>query len=173
MPLSRLIDSITNALRQLFGGTTQTGTTPTSAPALLACPNEKEMRATQSIGPEGGTLKLAEHVLAIPRGAVSEKVSFSATLLADKVMKVQLQANGKDSFRFAQPVSLTLSYGRCEAPRDAQSLRVYKLDPATDRVIQDLGGKVDPENRSVTASLDSFSIYTLGSPTDKPAPDLP
>ena len=172
--LTRLMDSIVAALRRLLGGAPEPPTTRTGTePKLLVCPNEKEVRAEQTIGPEGGTLKLDEHRLVVPKGGVAEKVSFTAVLLADRTLKVQLQANGKDSYRFVQPAALTLGYGRCDPPADAKTLRVYKIDPTTGKVLQDLGGKVDERERSVTASLDGFSIYTLGSPTDKPAPELP
>ena len=166
MPLSTLLDSITAAFRRLFGGST-TSTTPTTsqAPRLLVCPNTKEERAAVTIGPEGGTLQLGEHRLVVPQGAVGDKVSFTAVLMADKVLKLHLQANGAESYQFRQPASLTLSYGRCEPAADPQRLRVYKIDPATNRVIQDLGGRVSVQERAVTATLETLSVYTLGTPT--------
>ena len=170
--LSRLIESVLEALRRLFGGST-TASTTTATPELLSCPNTKEERAVQTIGPEGGTLKLAEHQLVVPQGGVVDKVSFSAALLEDRLLKVRLQANGADSFKFSQSASLALSYGRCEPPPDAQRLRVYKIDPLTDEVLQDLGGTVDVRARTVTARLDTLSTYTLGTPTDKPSEGLP
>jgi hypothetical protein len=170
--LSRLIESVVAALRRLFGSST--ATTPTAAsPKLLSCPNTKEERAVQPIGPEGGTLKIGDHQLVVPPGGVPDKVSFSAILLSDKLLKVRLQANDADTFKFSQSASLTLSYGRCEPPADAQRLRVYRIDPLTDAVLKELGGTVDTGARTVTARLDSLSTYTLGTPTDRPSEGLP
>ena len=170
--LTRLIESIVAALRRLFGGSSRSPgssqTPPGASPKLLPCQNTKELRAVQTIGPDGGTLQVGDHRLVIPRGALGDKVELTGVLLVDRVLKVRIQANGADSFQFRQPVSLTLSYAKCEGVSGAQQLRVYKIDPATNQVIRDHGGTVDPRARAVTAPLDSLSTYTLGYPAKEP-----
>lgn len=162
MPLSRLYDSLRDFFRRITGDSGDG--TSTTAPKLLICPNSKEVRVEQTIGPEGGTLQVGEHRLVLPKGAVTERVKFTGVLLADRVLKVQFRANGQDGYKFAQPAALTLGYGRCDVQTDPQRLRIYKIDPKTNRILAEMGGKVDPNRRSVTAALNSLSTYTLGTP---------
>lgn len=117
----------------------------------------------QTIGPDGGTLQIGEHSLVLPKGAVQGEVRFSGTLLVDKFLKVRITANGEDSYKFVAPATLKLSYGKCQ-PSDPRRLRVYKIDPKTNVVIEDLGGEVNPRERVVTASLKGLTTYTLGEP---------
>lgn len=162
MSLSSLMQSLGNAIRRLFGGGDGSST---KGVKLLECPNSKEERATMEIGREGGTLRLGEHRLEVTPGAVTQPVKFTAALLVDRVLKLQIQANGEDGFKFEQPASLTLSYAACGGSAAGTTLQVYKIDPKTNEVIEALGGKVDERARSVTASLRTLSVYTLGSPT--------
>jgi hypothetical protein len=139
---------------------------PTSRdPQLLNCPNPTEVREVQQIGPDGGTLQIGDHRLDVPAGAVAQTVSFTGVLLADELLKVTIQADGADDFRFQSPATLTLSYARCPAPAEPERLRIYKIDPRTNRVIQDVGGRAAPQERTITAPLDGLSTYTAGAPT--------
>jgi hypothetical protein len=160
MSLSSFLKAISHFFGKLFGSggeTTPRGTT------FLTCPNSTQIQETVTITREGGAVKVAEHVLTVPPGAVGEEVRFTATLLADKTLKLKLQASGKDTYQFLQPAMLALSFGRCEAPADPSRLRIYKIDEKG-TVIQDLGGEVNRENRTVTATLKTLSIYTMGLP---------
>lgn len=159
MSLSTVFKSIFDAILRLFGKSGE------PRQQFLPCPNEKEIQETQTIGEEGGTLRLGEHRLVLPSGAVGEPIRFTATLLADKTLKLRLQANGEETYQFKQPAALTLSYGRCEPPSDPQRLRILKIDPKTGEVVKDLDGEVNPRERTVTARLETLSIYTLGLPS--------
>jgi hypothetical protein len=160
MPLFRFLEPIFRALRNLFGGEVKA----MSDVKLLPCRNDREQEETMTIGPDGGTLRLGEHRLVLPRGAVDREVRFTATLLADQFLKVDLRANGQESYRFQRAASLTLSYGRCEPPADERRLRIFRIDAATNRVLADVGGEVSPRERTITASLESLSTYTIGIP---------
>ncbi len=176
MGLSRSLRSLVSAVKRLFssvlGG--PSGPTPTgsrtgadSQAKLLMCPNTKEVRVEGTIGPEGGTLALGEHSLEIPVGAVSVPIRFVGILPVDELLKATFQANGAEAYTFQIPVTLTLSFSRCEKERQAlgpKALRVYKIDPRTNAIEKDLGGTEKDKEKVVVATLEGFSTYTLGSP---------
>jgi hypothetical protein len=159
MSLSSFLKAISHFFGKLFGSG---GETP-RGPTFLTCPNSQQLQETVTITKEGGAVKVGGHSLMIPPGAVAEEVRFTATLLADKTLKLKLEANGKDTYQFLQPAMLALSFGRCEAPADPSRLRIYKIDERG-TIIQDLGGEVNRESRTVTATLKTLSIYTMGLP---------
>lgn len=160
MSMSRILVKITEFLRSLLFGKKPP---PPSGPTLLVCPNDREIRETATIGPEGGALKLGENSLVLPEGAIEEEVRFTARLLADRSLKLSLEANDQPTYKFARPATLTLSFGRCEAPSEPQRVRVYKIDEKG-TIVEDLGGEVDVRARTVTTKLETLSIYTLGLP---------
>jgi hypothetical protein len=139
--------------------------TAPGSPELITCNTTEEIRATEQIGPQGGTLQVGDHRLEVPAGAVAQTVSFTGVLLADELLKVTIQADGADEFRFQSPATLTLSYARCPAPAEPERLRIYKIDPRTNRVLEDVGGRAAPQERTITAPLDGLSTYTAGAPT--------
>lgn len=117
---------------------------------------------TRTIDGAGGTIEVGGHALVVPAGAVDGPVEFTMSSLPARMLKVRIQAQGQHSFTFRSPATLTLSYGRCGAP-DPGSLRLYKIEPGSDEVLEDLGGTVDSAARTVTYdSLGTLSVYTLG-----------
>jgi hypothetical protein len=109
-------------------------------------------------GPNGGTLRLGEHALVIPRGALSSVVTIRAERPADGVASIRFYPEG---LRFARPAALTMSYSNCNlvagllTPKriayTTEGLRILEYIPSVDNVLA----------RRVTGRLDHFSRYAV------------
>src|SRR5688572_16766469 len=154
MGLSQSLRSLVSGIKRLFSsvfgggpsrpttGGGRTGGDPLK-PKLLMCPNTKEIRVERTIGPEGGTLTVGEHRLDIPAGAVSVPVRFVGVHVVGELLKTTFLVNDAETYAFQVPVTLTLSFARCEEQRRALGptpLRVYKINARTDVVEKDVGG---------------------------------
>ena len=91
-PQAALVDSLVGILSQHTG--------------LLQCSPLPADSATQTIGPDGGTLQVGPHTLSIPPGALTEPVTITAVMPSDTVNRVQFQPQG---LTFQQAASLTMS----------------------------------------------------------------
>lgn len=134
-----------------------------SGPVLVECPTRVRREAVAVIDSAGGVLSLDGHRLVVPAGAVPTPTTFRLVVPASRFLEVEIRAGAADTFTFAVPATLTLSYERC--PRrdiDRRPLRIYHIDPATKRVLDDLGGVDDKAARTVTAPLPHLSGYALG-----------
>jgi hypothetical protein len=81
---------------------------------LVGCSTQTYGQTTKVVGPLGGTVKVNNHTLVIPAGALTRNVTITATAPADNVSSVQFQPEG---LQFARPVKLTLDYSFCPLGR--------------------------------------------------------
>lgn len=122
---------------------------------LLRCqPRDYEADAA-IIGPQGGTLKVGEHELVIPAGALDHEELIVAESPTSSLVDVQFAPHG---LQFLKSAQLKLSYKGCVRPTSYQFLiayiqgnRVLELPPSVDR-------KDDDE---VEADIDHFSRYAI------------
>ena len=124
---------------------------------LLACTPVAADSATQTIGPEGGTLQVGANTLVIPAGALDSAVSITAVAPSDTVNRIQFQPEG---LTFLQPVQLTMSYANCNTlglllPKQiaytSDLLLILEYVPSLD----DLFGQ------TVTGQVRHFSDYAI------------
>jgi hypothetical protein len=120
------------------------------------------------------------HKLIIPAGAVTGATEFTLHELPTRMIRVRVQANGKDSLTFPEPESkhakLVLYYEeRCKNSNPSSdqiaqgSASVYRVksDKPGDTVPLDtvpLSSSHERERREVRASLTRLSGYGLGAP---------
>jgi hypothetical protein len=162
MPIPRILAEIRALAQRLVSGSAETaGERP---PRLWSCPNTQPVRSSAQIGAAGGQLRIGDHYLDVPPGAVADSVDFTGEVLADaEHLKVDIRANGEDSFAFSAPVSLTLSYAGCTGPGNAPPpsliLKIHRNGK-----VESVGGRPDPQRQTVTTTLRSLSLYTLGIP---------
>jgi hypothetical protein len=83
---------------------------PPQPTGLRACTPVAADSATQTIGPEGGTLQVGANTLVIPAGALDSAVTITAMAPSDTVNRVQFQPEG---LTFNEPARLTMSYANC------------------------------------------------------------
>jgi hypothetical protein len=122
---------------------------------LLTCSPQPYAATTREVGPEGGVVAVGNHVLLIPQGALSQRVTIKAEQMHGSVNSVRLSPEG---LRFAKPAQLTMSYRNCALvllPKriayTSELLKVLALLPSRDL----FGPKV------VTSPIDHFSRYVV------------
>jgi hypothetical protein len=128
------------------------------------------LRLSKLIGPEGGLLEVGNHVLSVPRGAVSVPAIFTLLSLPTGYVEVELLAlapallgrlSDVGSRGFRRPVQLTLSYARATNVGDPDDLVILRLKPNGRH--EPLRSSVDATARTVTAELGHFSRYCMAS----------
>lgn len=129
--------------------------------------------AAAVIGAEGGSLKIGEHALTIPAGAVGEPTIFSIAVTDPDHIKVfltaiQISSTGQvvnvGKTGFAKPVQLTLSYSTAtETVDEGKLLIVWARDDGT---LEAMPSAVDAAAKRVRADLGHFSGYTVVIPRD-------
>ena len=133
-------------------------------PKLLVCPSAlPSLSAVGTIGPEGGTLSAGGLRLEVPAGAVLVPTVFELVVPPSRYMEVALHAVGVEHFVFEKAVTVTVDYGRCAAsavPAGA-SLQAVHIAPLSKRVLEEMGGVVDPAARTVTFTTGHFSSYAV------------
>ena len=114
------------------------------------------------IGLDGGILRLDNHSLVVPAGAVLEPTLFQMERVESRQVVVDLTAtrNGRDVGEqgFVKPVTLSLSY---EGLNVSDPSRLFILRVMPDGRHERLPSVVDRENKTVSAELDHFSKYAM------------
>ena len=126
---------------------------------LLACDPLPYASASETIGPEGGTLVVGPHRLTIPAGALAAPVVITAEAPVGTVNSVQLQPEG---LQFAQgrPARLTLSYANCPLLGRLLPKRIaYTTDLL--EILSYVLSVDDLLNKKVTGALEHFSRYAV------------
>src|SRR6266550_1843318 len=78
------------------------------ATGLLKCSDLPYTSATETIGPDGGSLSAGPHTLVIPPGALSAPTTI--TMTAPRGLGVNAVKFAPEGLRFATPATLTMSY---------------------------------------------------------------
>jgi hypothetical protein len=123
---------------------------------LLLCSPQKYAANAAIIGPKGGSIRVGNHELRIPAGALSKEVLISAEAPVTNNAVVNLEPHG---LKFAKPVSLELSYKNCLLP-PLLDLYVVYLNPAN-KILEVNRSRVSLPSKSVTGELDHFSRYAI------------
>ena len=129
------------------------------ATGLLACDPVAYAADSATIGPEGGTLVIGPHTLAVPAGALAEPVLIRGEAQVGAVNSVTLLPEG---LRFAagKPAKLTLSYANCpllgrllpqRIANTTHLLAILSYVPSLDDLL----------GRTVSGSLEHFSRYAV------------
>jgi len=124
---------------------------------LLACNRQEYGVTSKWIGPEGGTIRVNDHVLVIPQGALSSNTLITAEAPSDYVASVRFQPEG---LRFAKRATLTLDYSDCPLGR----LQLLKRVAYTTDDLDILSFLLSRDNlllMRVSADLDHFSRYAV------------
>jgi hypothetical protein len=127
-------------------------------PTFLTCGVAAPARASAVIGRTGGVLRVDGHALLVPPRAVPRPTRFTITVPASPFLEIDISAEGRDDYRFARPVAVTISYARC----DPASLPDARLEAwwveGNDGVI---AGVDDRRSRRVTFLTDHLSGYAV------------
>ena len=109
----------------------------------------------RSSGPQGGSIKVGEHELVIPKGALAREELIVAEAPTSPLVDVTFAPHG---LQFLAPAQLTLSYKGCIRPTSTEFLIAYiqgnqvlELPPSVD----------DKSDDEVDADIDHFSRYAV------------
>ena len=122
---------------------------------LLTCQEQQYAVTYQTVGPEGGTIKVGKHTLVIPRGALRSNVRIKAEQMTGPTNSVRFSPEG---LQFRKQAVLALSYQNCqniEVPKavvyTTEQLKVLEILKSLDLL----------RARIITAPIDHFSRYAV------------
>lgn len=127
------------------------------APSLLSCQPQPYAITSQTVGLLGGTVRVGNHRLEIPAGALLAPVLITAEAPADNAASVRFFPEG---LRFVLPAYLTLDYSHCpSASTKPGKSAVFTTDGLS--VLSLLGSADDTAQTRVTTLIDHFSRYAV------------
>jgi hypothetical protein len=129
--------------------------TVVSVTDMLVCSSQPYAITTQTIGPNGGVLRVGTHSLAIPKGALSEKVTITAEQITGFTNSVRFSPEG---LRFQQPAALTMNYENCALVL-LQKKIVFTSEKL--KILEVLNSLDLFRSKTVTAPIDHFSRYAV------------
>ena len=125
----------------------------------LACPTAETHALTGVIGPAGGTLSVYGFRVDFPAGAVPVARLFTLRVLAGAYFTIDGSADGLGHYEFAVPVNVTVDLARCGAV--PASIGAWYLDPTTGELVENMGGKFDPQTNTLRFTTPHFSGYSV------------
>jgi len=133
-----------------------------AGPSLLECPTNQTSSITGILDPFGGSVLLGATGISIPAGVLATPTLFQVTIPASNYMEIDVSAVGFQTFLFAQPVTITIDYSRCNRNDiDQKTLHVYHIDPLTHDLLEDMGGVDDKVSQHITFSTTHLSGYAI------------
>ena len=133
-----------------------------NSPSLITCPAPDSQSATGIIGPLGGVLSVGNTSVLIPANAVLDPTTFTLTVPSSKYVEIEVTANGGEHYLFAQPVTVTIDYGRCGRSNiDLTPLSAWNIDPVTKALLEQEPSVDDKLARTVTFTTIHFSGYAV------------
>jgi hypothetical protein len=122
---------------------------------LLSCSEQSYQLNYATIGPWGGSIRVGNHLLVIPRGALSSYVRIKAEQMPGSTNSVRFSPEG---LKFNKAATLTLSYENCSNV-DLPKAVVYTTE---DFELIEILLSVDFFRwMKVTAPIDHFSRYAV------------
>ena len=135
------------------------GVTSAVKGVLLTCRPLPYASDVETIGPAGGVLRVGPHTLAIPPGALSQRVVITAEAPVSKYAQVTFSPHG---LRFTNNVkpSLTLSYAHCDGLLSLVKPKIVYVDEDL-KILEWLLSTNLGFYKSVSAPLSHFSSYMV------------
>ena len=124
---------------------------------LLRCPPLSYDSTTQTIGPDGGTIRVGPHSLVIPAGALTSETVITGVVVSGPVIAVRFEPQG---LQFQQAADLTMSYANCDGLGALAPKRIAYTTNAFD-ILYYLVSVDDLLVRQVTGELHHFSEYAI------------
>ncbi|HEV8264734.1 MAG TPA: hypothetical protein VGQ06_07270 [Gemmatimonadales bacterium] len=124
---------------------------------LLICTPVASDSVTQTIGPEGGTIQVAAHILWVPPGALNTAVSITAVAPSDTVNRVRFQPEG---LTFQQPAALVMNYANCDLLGSTLPKKIAYTTDAL-QILEYLPSLDDLGSQTVRGWVRHFSDYAI------------
>jgi len=122
---------------------------------LLTCQEQQYAVTYQTVGSQGGTIKIGKHSLTIPKGALRSNVQIKAEQMRGSTNSVRFSPEG---LHFEKQAILALNYQNCqnvEAPKavvyTTEKLQILEILRSLDLL----------KSRTIAAPIDHFSRYAV------------
>jgi len=122
---------------------------------LLSCSALPDDKATQWVGPNGGTIRFGSSSLNIPRGALKSYVRITAEQVTGDVNSVRFAPEG---LQFGQAATLTMGYDNCASVKPPKKI-AYTDENLN--VLEVLKSSDNVRRETVSAPLNHFSRYAV------------
>ena len=129
---------------------------------LIECPSSQSSTTTTLVSPLGGLVSIGGTTISIPAGALALPTLITVTVPASNYMEVDISVPGLEHFEFDLPVTVTVSYARCNrADIDQSPLSAWYIDGETHELLEHMGGTDNKVARTVTFTTPHLSGYAL------------
>ena len=122
---------------------------------LLTCQEQQYAVTYQTIGSQGGTIKIGKHALVIPKGALRTNVRIKAEQMRGPTNSVRFSPEG---LQFEKPATLSLDYKNCQ---DVGSPRAVVYTTEELKILEVLRSLDLLNKETVAAPIDHFSRYAV------------
>lgn len=122
---------------------------------LLTCSAQPYAITQQSIGPNGGVIRVGTHTLTIPGNAISGTVLITAEQISGKTNSVRFSPEG---LQFTKPAELTMTYDNCALVL-LQKKIVYTDEKL--KILEVLRTLDLFRSKTVSAPIEHFSRYAV------------
>jgi len=123
----------------------------------LMCQPLPSASTTQTIGPDGGTIRIGAHSLFIPAGALASPTTITAVVAPGTVNAVRFEPAGLE---FRRTAYLTMSYANCDLLGSLAPKRIAYTTDALD-ILEYLRSADNVFAQQVTGELYHFSEYAI------------
>lgn len=129
---------------------------------LVECPTTESATATGLVTPLGGTVSAGGTSILIPAGALLSDAVVTVTVPASRLLEVDISVAGSEHFVFQQPVTVTMSYGRCtRANLGFTTLSAWYIDSDTKAPLEQMPSVDDKLTQTVTFTTGHLSGYAI------------
>lgn len=130
-------------------------TTLLKVTGLLTCSEQQYAVTYQTVGSQGGTIKVGKHSLVIPKGALRQNVRIKAEQLRGPTNSVRFSPEG---LQFQKQAVLSLNYQNCQNVEVPKAV-VYTTEKL--KVLEILRSLDLLRLRIISAPIDHFSRYAV------------
>jgi len=160
---SQLLGGVLGGVGGLVGGTVDglvdlTGGVLTQllkVTGLLTCQEQQYAVTYQTVGSQGGTIKIGKHSLTIPKGALRSNVQIKAEQMRGSTNSVRFSPEG---LHFEKQAILALNYQNCQNVEVPKAV-VYTTEKL--KILEILQSLDLLKSRTIAAPIDHFSRYAV------------
>ena len=122
---------------------------------LLTCQEQQYAVTYQTVGSQGGTIKIGKHSLTIPKGALRSNVQIKAEQMSGSTNSVRFIPEG---LHFEKQAILALNYQNCQNVEVPKAV-VYTTEKL--KILEILQSLDLLKSRTIAAPIDHFSRYAV------------
>jgi hypothetical protein len=130
---------------------------------LIKCPTDESASNTAVVTPlDGGTISAGGVTAIVPPGAVLLPQTVTVTVPPSKFMYAEIKVEGIDHFQFETPITVVMSYARCNDPSlNLTQLTAWYVSLEDEELLEQMPSVQDNVTQTVTFTTIHLSGYAL------------